>query len=51
MTDARWTAARPALGEVIVRLLALRARLDRIEARRRLQAIEKTAKLLGHNKT
>jgi hypothetical protein len=47
MTDTRWTAARPALGEVIIRLLALRARLDRIEAGRRLLAIEKAARLLA----
>ena len=46
MTDDRWSKARPALGEVIVRLLALKARLDRVEAGRRLQAIEKTARLL-----
>jgi hypothetical protein len=47
MTDGRWTAGRPALGEVIVRLLALKARLERIEAGRRLLAIERTARLLG----
>lgn len=47
MTDARWTTARPALGEIIVRLLALKARLDRIEAGRRLRAIEKAARLLA----
>jgi hypothetical protein len=47
MTDARWAKGRPALGEVIVKLLALRARLDRIEAGRRLQAIEKTIRLIA----
>lgn len=46
MTDARWATARPALGEIVVRLLAIKARLDRIEAGRRLQVIEKTVRLL-----
>lgn len=47
MTEPRWTTARPALGEVIVKLLALKARLDRIEAGRRLRAIEKAVRLLA----
>lgn len=47
MTDAGWSAGRPALGEIIVRLLVLKARLDRIEVGRRLQTIEKAARLLA----
>lgn len=47
MTDTGWSNTRPALGEVIVRLLSIKARLDRLEAARRIASIAKTARLLG----
>lgn len=46
MTDGRWSKDRPALGQVLVRLLSLKARLDRLEAARRMAAIAKTVRLL-----
>ncbi len=36
----------PALGEILVRLLSIKARLDRLEAARRMTAIAKTVRLL-----
>lgn len=46
MTDRGWSKKRPALGEILVRLLSLRARMDRLEAARRMAAIAKTVRLL-----
>lgn len=46
MTDPKWSKGRPALGEVLVRLLSIKARLDRLEAARRMTAIVKTVRLL-----
>jgi hypothetical protein len=46
MTDRGWSKGRPALGEILVRLLSLRARMDRLEAARRMSAIAKTVRLL-----
>lgn len=46
MTDRRWSKGRPALGEILVRLLSLKARMDRLEAARRMSAIAKTVRLL-----
>jgi len=46
MTNKGWSQSRPALAEVIVRLLALQARLHRIEAAKRLEAISNTARML-----
>lgn len=47
MTNNDWLTGNPAFGEIIVRLLTLKARLDRIEAARRLQSIENTIRLLN----
>lgn len=46
MTDPRWSSARPAFGEILLRLVALRATLDRVTAAQRLRAIEATRRLL-----
>lgn len=46
MTDRRWSKGQPALGEILIRLLSLRARMDRLEAARRITAIAKTVRLL-----
>lgn len=46
MTDRGWSNKRPVLGEVLVRLLSLKARMDRLEAARRMTAIAKTVRLL-----
>lgn len=46
MTDRGWSKRPPALGEVLIRLLSLRARMDRLEAARRMVAIAKTVRLL-----
>lgn len=46
MTDRGWSKGRPALGEILIRLLSLRARMDRLEAARRMSAIAKTIRLL-----
>lgn len=46
MTDRGWSKGRPALGEILVRLLSLRARMDRLEAARRMSAIANTVRLL-----
>ncbi len=46
MTDRGWSKRRPALGEILVRLLSIKARLDRLAAARRMTAITKTVRLL-----
>lgn len=46
MTDSGWSKKTPALGEILVRLLSIKARLDRIEAARQMTAITKTLHLL-----
>ncbi len=46
MTDRGWSKGRPAIGEILIRLLSLRARMDRLEAARRMATIAKTVRLL-----
>lgn len=46
MTDRGWSKGCPALGEVLVRLLSLQARMERLEAARRMISITKTVRLL-----
>lgn len=46
MTDGGWSKGHPALGEILVRVLSLKARLDRLEVARQMTAITKTLRLL-----
>lgn len=46
MTDQGWSKGRPALGEILVRLLSLQARMARLEAARRMVSIAETVRLL-----
>jgi hypothetical protein len=50
MTDPKWNKQPPALGEILIKLASLNARLMRMEAVKRLQALAKIKALAEKQK-
>lgn len=46
MTNRKWSKRPPSIGEVLIHLLSLSARMNRLEAMRRMAVIAKTIRLL-----